>query len=78
MKNFSILYVDDEESNLKGFKSIYFTDYTIYTAISGKEALEILSNHEVHIIITDQKMPGMTGVQFLSNLPMQTPPWKKK
>jgi signal transduction histidine kinase len=67
MKNFSILYVDDEESNLKGFKSIYFTDYTIYTAISGKEALEILSNHEVHIIITDQKMPGMTGVEFLSN-----------
>ncbi len=67
MKNFSILYVDDEESNLKGFKSIYFTDYTIYTAISGKEALEILANHEVHIIITDQKMPGMTGVQFLSN-----------
>src|ERR1043165_3928463 len=67
MKNFSILYVDDEESNLKGFKSIYFTDYTIYTAISGKEALEILSNHEVHIIITDQKMPGMTGVEFLHN-----------
>jgi two-component system, sensor histidine kinase and response regulator len=67
MEKFSILYVDDEESNLKGFKSIYFTDYTIYTASSGQEALEILSNHPVHIIITDQKMPGMTGVQFLSN-----------
>ena len=66
-KQFSILYVDDEESNLKGFKSIYFTEYTIYTALSGKEAMEILANHEVHIIITDQKMPGMTGVQFLSN-----------
>jgi two-component system, sensor histidine kinase and response regulator len=66
-KKFSILYVDDEESNLKGFKSIYFTEYTIYTALSGPEAMEILANHEVHIIITDQKMPGMTGVQFLSN-----------
>jgi two-component system, sensor histidine kinase and response regulator len=66
-KQFSILYVDDEESNLKGFKSIYFTEYTIYTASSGQEAMEILKNHEVHIIITDQKMPGMTGVQFLSN-----------
>jgi two-component system, sensor histidine kinase and response regulator len=73
MKNFSILYVDDEESNLKGFKSIYFTDYTIYTAISGKEALEILANHEVQIIITDQKMPGMTGVEFLSNTMMKYP-----
>lgn len=66
-RKFSILYVDDEESNLKGFKSIYFTEYNIYTAISGAEALDILSNHEVHIIITDQKMPGMTGVQFLSS-----------
>jgi two-component system sensor histidine kinase/response regulator len=66
-EKFSILYVDDEESNLKGFKSIYFTEYTIFTATSGQEAMEILSNNEVHIIITDQKMPGMTGVQFLSN-----------
>lgn len=66
-KKFSILYVDDEESNLKGFRSIYFTEYTIYTALSGQEAMNILANHEVHIIITDQKMPGMTGVQFLSN-----------
>jgi two-component system sensor histidine kinase/response regulator len=73
MSNFSILYVDDEESNLKGFKSIYFTDYTIYTAISGKEALDILANHEVHIIITDQKMPGMTGVEFLSNTMIKYP-----
>jgi two-component system sensor histidine kinase/response regulator len=73
MDNFSILYVDDEESNLKGFKSIYFTDYTIYTAISGKEALDILANHEVHIIITDQKMPGMTGVEFLSNTMIKYP-----
>jgi two-component system sensor histidine kinase/response regulator len=66
-EKFSILYVDDEESNLKGFKSIYFTEYTIFTATSGQEAMEILSNNEIHIIITDQKMPGMTGVQFLSN-----------
>jgi two-component system sensor histidine kinase/response regulator len=66
-KKFSILYVDDEESNLKGFKSIYFTEYNIHTATSGPEALNILANHEVQIIITDQKMPGMTGVQFLSN-----------
>lgn len=66
-KKFSILYVDDEESNLKGFRSIYFTEYNIYTALSGQEAMEILANHEIHVIITDQKMPGMTGVQFLSN-----------
>lgn len=67
MKNFNILYVDDEESNLKGFKSIYFTEYKIFTAISGMEALSILESNEIHIIITDQKMPEMTGVEFLSN-----------
>jgi two-component system, sensor histidine kinase and response regulator len=66
-KKYSILYVDDEESNLKGFRSIYFTEYIIHTATSGPDALNILANHDVHIIITDQKMPGMTGVQFLSN-----------
>lgn len=64
---FSILYVDDEESNLKGFRSIYFTEYKIHTATSGQQALDILANNEIHIIITDQKMPGMTGVQFLSS-----------
>lgn len=62
---FSILYVDDEEHNLISFRATFRTDYRIYTAINGKEGLDILRNHPVDLIITDQRMPDLTGIQFL-------------
>lgn len=67
-KNFSILYVDDEEHNLNSFKANFRKYYTIRTAISGKEGLDIMRNNEIDLIITDQRMPGMTGIQFLEKI----------
>jgi class 3 adenylate cyclase len=64
-EKFSILYVDDEPQNLISFKATFRRDYTIYTATSGMEGMEIMRQNEVHLIITDQRMPEMTGVQFL-------------
>ncbi len=64
-ENFTILYVDDEENNLISFKATLRMQYKIFTAISGEEGLEILSNNKINLIITDQRMPGMTGIQFL-------------
>lgn len=64
-KEFAILYVDDEPQNLISFKATFRREYTIYTATGGQEGMEILRQHHVHLIITDQRMPGMTGVQFL-------------
>ena len=64
----SILYVDDEESNLRIFKSSFRRHYVIFTAISGKEGLEILENNEIQLVISDQKMPEMTGVEFLERV----------
>ncbi len=61
----SILYVDDEENNLFSFKATFRIKYQVHTAISGDEALKILDSKEVQIIITDQRMPEMTGVEFL-------------
>lgn len=61
----SILYVDDEPSNLIAFKAAFRRYYTIYTASSAKEGLEILRKQSVYLVITDQRMPEMTGVQFL-------------
>lgn len=61
----TILYVDDEVNNLNSFKAAFRRDFKVFTAVSGKEGLEILSNNVVHIIITDQRMPEMTGVEFL-------------
>lgn len=68
MKRAKILYVDDEESNLRIFKDSFRRDFEIYTAISGYKALEILELKEVDVIITDQRMPGMTGVELLREI----------
>lgn len=64
----SILYVDDEENNLISFKATFRLKYKIYTALSGNEAIDILENNLIHIIITDQRMPNMTGVEFLEKV----------
>lgn len=63
-----ILYVDDELNNLVSFKAVFRIKYKILTAISGEEAINILRNNEVNIIITDQRMPQMTGVEFLETI----------
>ncbi len=67
-KSFNILYVDDEEQNLISFKAVFRRDFNIYTAISGEEALNLLKEEDIHLIITDQRMPGMTGVEFLEKI----------
>jgi len=72
-KSFSILYVDDEEQNLVSFKAVFRRDYTVHTAISGEEAIEIIKNEDIHLIITDQRMPGMTGVEFLEKIMPEYP-----
>ncbi len=65
---FSILYVDDEEHNLIAFKAAFRREYNILTAISAKDGMDILKNNEVGLIITDQRMPEMTGVKFLEKV----------
>ena len=69
----SILYVDDEVHNLESFKANYRRYYSIFTALSATEAKKILTENDVHIIITDQKMPGTTGTQLLEHAVMQYP-----
>ena len=65
---YHILYVDDEENNLVVFRNAFFRDYEVHTALSAKEGLEILNQYVIQLIITDQKMPGMTGVEFLEKV----------
>jgi response regulator RpfG family c-di-GMP phosphodiesterase len=69
----SVLYVDDEENNLFSFKATFRIKYQVHTAISGAEALRILETKPVHIIITDQRMPEMTGVEFLEKVLVKYP-----
>jgi len=64
-KKFSILYVDDEESNLRIFKNTFRKEYEIFTASSAKEGIKILEKEDIDVILSDQRMPEMTGVDFL-------------
>jgi signal transduction histidine kinase len=60
----SILYLDDEEHNLTSFKAAFRRDFEIFTTTDAGEAVTILNNHEIHIVISDQKMPNLSGVEF--------------
>ena len=68
-----ILYVDDEHQNLVSFKAWFRRFYQVHTAKSGEEALELLRNEEVEVIITDQRMPYMTGVELLERVLVEFP-----
>ncbi len=60
-----ILYVDDEPHNLTVFEAAFEDYYDVHTAICGRRAIEILRGREIHLVIADQRMPEMTGVQLL-------------
>jgi DNA-binding NtrC family response regulator len=60
-----ILIVDDEEPNLRALERIFRREYTVLTVRSGDEALAILAHHDVALLISDQRMPGMTGIELL-------------
>ena len=63
-KKYTILYVDDEESNLRIFKTAFKRYYKIHIATSAALGLELLKQEEVHLIVTDQKMPETVPLSF--------------
>jgi len=63
-----VLYVDDEVNNLNSFKASFRHDFNIFTAISAKEGRKILDSTEIGVIITDHRMPVMTGIEFLESI----------
>ncbi len=66
--DFTILYVDDEAQNLISFKATFRREYNILTAQSATEGLQMMNERGADLIITDQRMPNMTGVQFLEEV----------
>jgi sigma-B regulation protein RsbU (phosphoserine phosphatase) len=63
-----ILYIDDEKDNLTVFHSAFRRDFEVHLAVSGAEGLKVMSNEDIHLVITDQRMPEMTGVEFLEKI----------
>ncbi|MET0645802.1 MAG: HD domain-containing phosphohydrolase [Pyrinomonadaceae bacterium] len=65
--DYKIMVVDDEPANLRLLERLFRRDYQVLTAASGAEALKLLEQHDVALLITDQRMPGMTGIELLKH-----------
>ncbi len=72
-KRYPILLVDDEQDNLDAFRFNFKRTFNLLTASSGAEALEVLAREDVAVIITDQRMPKMTGLELLREARAQKP-----
>lgn len=73
-ETFNVLFVDDEENVLKALKRLFIDEeIKVFTALSGKEGLEIIANNEFALIVSDQRMPEMTGTEFLLKAQEQSP-----
>ena len=64
-REYPILYVDDEVENLRVFELTFRRDFDVMTAESAAQGLEILSQHPVAVVLSDQRMPDVEGVEFL-------------
>lgn len=62
---YELLFVDDEQANLQKLRRAFINEYVTHTALSGEDALEVLETRDIDVIVTDQKMPGMTGLELL-------------
>lgn len=65
---YSILYVDDEAANLETFRRAFSMDFRVKTALGAKQALQILADEDFSIVIADQRMPGLSGVELCEKL----------
>lgn len=66
-KNSTIIYIDDEKINLQLFKTIMSKKFNVLTGLSAYEGLQLLEDHDdVKVVLTDLKMPGMSGIDFIN------------
>ncbi len=63
-----VLYVDDEEGNLTAFRASFRRDFDVRVASSASDALTLLEQEAVHVVISDQRMPVMSGAEFLAQV----------
>ena len=64
-KKARVLFVDDEERILNALRTLFRAQYHVFTAENGALALEFVKRFGIHVVVSDQRMPGMTGVELL-------------
>ena len=68
-----LLFVDDEERIVNLLRMMFRSEYEVHTATSGQQALAIAAAHPIDVIVSDQRMPGMEGIELLSRMHKQSP-----
>lgn len=68
-----ILFVDDEQRVLNSMRIMFRREFNLHLANSGKEALDIIKNHDIDVIVADHRMPQMTGVEVLTEVRKLSP-----
>ncbi len=68
-----VLYLDDEEGNLVAFRANFRRDLEVYTASTAEQALGLLKEHNIPVVISDQRMPQVSGVDFLAQVRQRHP-----
>lgn len=64
----NVLYIDDELDNLNAFKAVFRRQFNVFIAESAAEGLKILEENPIEVILSDQRMPEMTGVEFFESI----------
>lgn len=64
----NVLYIDDEINNLNAFKASFRRNFNVVVTDSIEEARRILQQNVIHVILSDQRMPHMTGIEFFESI----------
>ena len=68
-----ILFLDDEARIVQLLRIMFRGTHEVFTATNGHEALKLIEQHQIHVVISDQRMPEMTGIEFLTQVRARSP-----
>jgi len=69
----NLLIIDDEPEVIKSLTRLFRRDYNIFSTTNAEEGLKIMDNENIQVIVSDQRMPGITGVEFFSKIRVKYP-----
>lgn len=72
-KNFPVVVVDDEEDNLDAFRFAFRKSFQLHYALGGQAGLELLDRVDASVVVSDQRMPQMSGIDFLRRVKEKRP-----
>ncbi|MEL6942883.1 MAG: response regulator [Bacteroidota bacterium] len=72
-RKYNILYIDDEIDNLMAFKRLFRRQYNIFVTEDALEATDLIPKHGIDLVLSDYKMPKLTGVQLLEKVSQTYP-----